>query len=199
MLPNINRCFLVERSERLRKTQEAKISSRYGSVNLNWLSTIDEFFSEGKAQQLPTICLANEFFDALPTILFHRYKTDEPWREVLIDAAYLDNKLRFFFVKSFNETANSALYRNLLMHRQGVGYTEITPEARRIVELLTRHIAKVGGLYLIVDYGYLERAGFLNRPSLRVHHIKNDTVKLFRQLDHIESSIRPWKALGMLT
>ncbi|TRY84470.1 hypothetical protein DNTS_035824, partial [Danionella cerebrum] len=95
-----------------------------------------------------SLYLAHEFFDALPIYKFER--TEEGWREVLIDIDPDDHK-KLRFVLSNGKTIASVLLTEKDESRQHV---EVSPEAGIIVQKLGRRIAADGGAALIGDYGH---------------------------------------------
>lgn len=139
---------LLESNADLRARQ-AEMLAAYQPQWLDDLSALPE---------MPTIILANEFFDALP--IRQMVRTDSGWVERCIGA--LDERLGWVDV-----AAPVALVAQLSaeQHALPVGATaEISLAAREIMDICVRHIVARGGALLALDYGYTEPDG---QPSFQ--------------------------------
>lgn len=121
----------------------------------------------GALPEMPTIILANEFFDALPIRQMRR--TDSGWVERCIGA--LDEQLGWVDV-----AAPVALVAQLSAEQRAlpVGATaEISPAAREIMQTCVRHIVARGGALLALDYGYTEPDGQPSFQAVARHSYSN--------------------------
>lgn len=97
----------------------------------------------------PVICLANEFFDALPVRQFQRVVTG--WRERLVDLNENKNGLRF--VLSDHDTKPHFIPENLYRATDGA-MVETSPVGMRMVHTLSSRLVESSGAALIIDYGH---------------------------------------------
>ena len=130
--------FLVESSEKLRKTQQEALNG----VNLTYLEDLSDL------PDLPLILVANEFFDALPIKQF--VKNDFGWQERRIDDS---------FQISLSETFEQPdLDKRFTGVPTGTN-VEICPAAEVLSDVITKTIMAKGGIALIVDYGDFDGVG----------------------------------------
>ncbi|XP_026681235.1 protein arginine methyltransferase NDUFAF7, mitochondrial-like isoform X2 [Diaphorina citri] len=93
-----------------------------------------------------TLFLAHEFFDALPV---HKFvKTENGWREILIDFSANTNEL--CYVKSKNATP-ACLFIN---EKETRDHVEISLQTGVIVKNIATRLEENGGIGLIIDYGH---------------------------------------------
>ncbi|KAK2550805.1 Protein arginine methyltransferase NDUFAF7, partial [Acropora cervicornis] len=119
-----------------------------GGVPVSWYRAIQDAPLEEN-----TFFLAHEFFDALPVHQFQ--KTDQGWREVLVDVTQEQGSFKLRFVLAPGPTvASQALVPKGTLCTQ----IEVCPQAGAIIESMSEVIAKHGGCALIVDYGEEESA-----------------------------------------
>lgn len=97
-------------------------------------------------QDLPLLLIANEYFDALPIHQFE--KTDRGWMERYIA---LDDS---FGAHGFCYTLKPANPSLRLPEAPLGSIYEMNPQALEDMEDLCKHLNKVGGSSLIIDYGY---------------------------------------------
>ncbi|XP_074630335.1 protein arginine methyltransferase NDUFAF7, mitochondrial-like isoform X1 [Acropora palmata] len=137
-----------------------------GGVPVSWYRAIQDAPLEEN-----TFFLAHEFFDALPVHQFQ--KTDQGWREVLVDVTQEQGSFKLRFVLAPGPTvASQALVPKGTLCTQ----IEVCPQAGAIIESMSEVIAKHGGCALIVDYGEEESArhtlrGFKNH---KLHEVLED-------------------------
>ncbi len=144
---------LLESSETLRGLQEEKLKL----FHPHYLTDLSQLPS------LPTIVVANEFFDALPIRQFE--KTFHGWCERLVTV--MDGALAFTF--SSPDDAIKLLVPEA-MHEANVGTVyEVSPASLNLMRDLAQHLVRNGGAALIVDYGYAVPDG---KPTLQAvaHH-----------------------------
>nr|SVE93631.1 EOG090X06OK [Scapholeberis mucronata] len=93
-----------------------------------------------------TLFLAHEFFDALPV---HKLvKTEQGWREVLIDLSPADFSLRY--VLSRDRTPASLYCRESEIRKE----LEVSPQSLVSIQTMAKRIHQFGGIGLIIDYGH---------------------------------------------
>ncbi len=99
---------------------------------------------------MPTIVIANEFFDALPIKQYK--KTKNTWHEVTVKVNPSDQKLRY------NKTSLSAALGTQLkadhINAKDGAYVEESIESMKTVRTICKHLKKNKGCCLFVDYGY---------------------------------------------
>jgi NADH dehydrogenase [ubiquinone] 1 alpha subcomplex assembly factor 7 len=129
---------ILEKSKLLKKVQKENIKNK----NIEWLENLDELNS------LPSIFIANEFFDSLPIKQF--IKKDEKWYERYVKLTnskkykYLDI---LFDMQKFEEKIKFRI-----SHKQK--FIEYSPLAVNYLQTITNKIKINTGGILIIDYGY---------------------------------------------
>jgi NADH dehydrogenase [ubiquinone] 1 alpha subcomplex assembly factor 7 len=124
---------MVETSPTLQQIQKEKLG--FTGVEIKWHKDISSL------PDIPTIIIANEFFDALP---IHQYiETENGWSEKLVGIQ--NDKLAFMLSSDNLELGHDAQIGAVL---------ETSPVTINIVEQLSKHIASYGGAMMVVDYGY---------------------------------------------
>uniref|UniRef100_A0A8C5WB02 Protein arginine methyltransferase NDUFAF7 n=1 Tax=Leptobrachium leishanense TaxID=445787 RepID=A0A8C5WB02_9ANUR len=95
-----------------------------------------------------TFFIAHEFFDVLPV---HKLqKTQEGWREVLIDIdPEVPDKLRYVLGSSTPLVASTFIEED-----EKRDHVEVCPSAAVIIQKLAQQISSYGGAALIADYGH---------------------------------------------
>ncbi len=122
---------LVETSPALRVAQAERVP------DARWHDTIDTL----PADQ-PLIIVANEFFDALPIRQFAR--TGRGWRELMVSEAALVP----------GEAPADAMIPLPLADAAHGSIVERNPAGEAIMATLASRIARQGGAFLVIDYGY---------------------------------------------
>ena len=101
---------------------------------------------------LPTLVVANEFFDALP---IHQFKkTADSWDEIHIEAN--GDKLAFVSHPTDEAVLSPALKACLPPNLAQGDIVEACPTGEAHMAQLSGHIATHGGAALIIDYGHAE-------------------------------------------
>lgn len=114
---------------------------------------------------LPTLIIANEFFDALPIHQFR--KTDKGWDEVQIDAA---NDALIFTARPTGTAPLSLAHQTCLPANLASGdIVETCPAGEDAMAHLSTHIATHGGAALIIDYGHGEAGAGDSFQALEKH------------------------------
>ena len=170
---------LVESSPHLRDNQRQRLARFHdGVASVSWHAEIADV-----PHGVPTIVIAHEFLDALPTHVFRRQERDGAWREVLVDvddrdgdadgdgdggvdhgvdldvAADAPSAGGFRYVVAPGATAASAMLlpRRLAAMdpsvRDRLRSVEISGKAMAACVEVTRRLRRDGGAALFVDYG----------------------------------------------
>lgn len=149
---------LVEVSPAMRSLQENVLSKLSSLFNLPLPSAKWHSDLRSVPRDLPTLLLANEFFDALPVHQFQ--KSGWGWREVLVD---IDKTKRgateLCFVLAPSQTSSQIAYLPLagdIAHRE---FIEICPQALVLLDEVCQRVAEDGGSALLIDYGHLGNKG----------------------------------------
>ena len=132
-----SRLYLVENSDTLRSTQQESLPG----VQANWLSHVTEL------QDLPTLLIANEFFDALPVAQYQ--KVGDVWLERVIRVD--GDNLAFGHRKTAELGFGMALPDGTIVERSA--------SARRIASEIGALVNDHGGAALIFDYGDAQGSG----------------------------------------
>lgn len=103
---------------------------------------------------LPSLIVANEFFDALPVTQF-KYGA-KSWHEIMVGA---DDKTLTYIEGDAQDAPFSAALRACLPDGIGTGdIVEVSAASEAAMAQLASHIQKNGGAALVVDYGHAEKA-----------------------------------------
>lgn len=114
---------------------------------------------------LPTLIVANEFFDALP---IHQFKkTARGWDEVHVAAA--NGALAFTTHPTDAAVLTPALQASLPPTLAQGDMVEACPAGEAHMALLSAHIAAHGGAALIIDYGHAEAGAGDSFQALEKH------------------------------
>lgn len=172
------RVFLFESNVDLRAMQAQALAA----YNPQWLDSLDAL------PALPTLIIANEFFDALPIRQFTR--RDDIWYENCVGC--MDGKLQWVAVptappfspsfqrrrespccavSTIGEKWDSRLRGNdNVIPDQPIGTTiETSPAAQEIMRVLAQHISAHRGAVLAIDYGYADPPGTPTFQALSRH------------------------------
>ncbi|MGE4611900.1 MAG: SAM-dependent methyltransferase [Paracoccaceae bacterium] len=134
--------WLVETSPAMRRKQAATLIME---TTPNWVNSVDDL------PDLPIFVVANEFFDALP---IHQFSpSDAGWRERMIDV--IDGKLAFTLGRPSPNADLDEFFTGLPENL----FAEVSYAAENVAAVLGDHIAKHGGVALVVDYGDWDGAG----------------------------------------
>ena len=136
--PSFNSCCkinILEKSEYLKKIQKKNLKNR----KVKWLRNLNEISS------LPSIFIANEFFDSLPIKQF--LKKNKKWYE---------RSVKFSKLIGFKISNNQKII-------------EFSPLAFEYIEIISNKINSKNGGLLIIDYGNLENHMFDSLQSVKNH------------------------------
>ncbi len=114
-------------------------------VDKKWLSKITNI-----TKKIPTIIIANEFFDALPIKQYVKEK--DSWTEVNLVIDPTDSKIKFSKIKVHNEL-QTYLLQTYSAAADGAVLEE-SKEAWQVMRFIAKHLQQYKGSGLIIDYGY---------------------------------------------
>ncbi len=138
-----NSCNLIiyEKSPLLIQIQKKKLNKK----KISWISKI------GKINKVPSIFVANEFFDSLPIKQFE--KKNNVWFEKFVKVK--SKKKSFLFEKKINiKKIEKKINFKISQNQNFIEYSE--QGLNYLTEILTFIKKNRGGL-LLIDYGYLDK------------------------------------------
>jgi len=158
--PKFKKCcktYILEKSNYLKKIQKKNLKNK----NVNWLKNLNQITN------LPSIFIANEFFDALPIKQFMKLKkkwyekkvqfkkkNDPKFINILTNIKSLDKKIGF-----------------KISHNQK--FIEYSPLANSYLKIIANKIKHNDGGILIIDYGYLNKNMKNTLQSISKHRYNN--------------------------
>ena len=148
---------ILEKSDFLKKIQKKKLKD----YNVNWLKDLNDLTN------LPSIFIANEFFDALPIKQFIKKKNK--WYEKYVKFSNMYNSEFVYNSVNIKQIEKKIGFKI----SQGQDFIEYSPLAtmylKKISEILKYNL---GGL-LIIDYGYTDKKMKNTLKSISKHKINN--------------------------
>jgi len=142
---------LVEMSPVLRETQRQTLSA--SGVTVQWSADISAL------PELPTILLANEFFDALPVRHYQRFQGQ--WHQRLIGLG-ADDQLMFGLAREPEPALTTQAPDGSVFEFSLIGET--------IMADLASHLARFGGAGLVIDYGHTKSSFGETLQAMKGHH-----------------------------
>lgn len=136
---HIKNVFLLETSPSLKRRQKNHLSS---SCNLHHANTIADL--QKKAEQHPTLFLANEFFDALP-VAQYRLTAEQQWEKLYIHLEHDSLSPRFCPTES--------IPAYITAHASAPGLYEYCAALEEILPPLFKMLEEKTGAFLFLDYG----------------------------------------------
>ena len=158
--PSFNNCCKInifEKSEYLKKIQKKKLKNK----KVKWLRNLNEISS------LPSIFIANEFFDALPIKQF--FKKDEKWYERSIKFSKL-SKPRFLDILINIKKVEKKIGFKISNNQKII---EFSPLAFEYIKIISKKINTKNGGLLILDYGNQEDHMLDTLQSVKNHKFGN--------------------------
>ena len=133
--------FIIhEKSPFLIKEQKKKLEK----LEILWISKIDEL------KKIPSIFIANEFFDALPIKQFR--KKENTWFEKFVN--YTNKDKAFFFEKKANiKKIEKNIGFKISKNQNFIEYSEL---CLNYLKKISKIIKKNNGGLLLIDYGYID-------------------------------------------
>ena len=160
---NIN---ILEKSELLKKIQKKTNKDK----NIKWLKNLNQL------NDLPSIFIANEFFDALPIKQFIKKK--RKWYERYIKFTSLKKMeyvdLPFDMLKFEDKIKYKISYKQK--------FIEYSPLTTNYLKIITKKIKRNGGGILIIDYGYTNKE-IKNTLQAVSKHVYSNVLDNFRNSD----------------
>ena len=150
---------LVEISPALQKLQK-KVLKNY---QINWKNKLN------KLPNIPTTIIANEFFDAFPIeqYIFKKSK----WLEIIVSLKNFKNKNSNEFCFGLKKIAKPPEELSSLNNEENQIY-EVSPEIKKNIIYLSKHLKKNRGACLIIDYGKNNNLGS-TLQSIKNHKYSN--------------------------
>ena len=150
--------FIIhEKSPFLIKEQKKKLKK----VKISWISKID------KLKKIPSIFIANEFFDALPIKQFR--KKENTWFEKFVNFTNKDEA--FFFEKKTNiKKIEKNIGLKISKNQNFIEYSEL---CLNYLKKISKIIKKNNGGLLLIDYGYIDGNMENSLQAVSGHKIAN--------------------------
>ena len=155
--------IIYEKSTYLKKLQKKKIFFK----NIKWIDSLN------KISKIPSIFIANEFFDALPIKQF--LKKNNNWYEKYI--VNKDESLKFFEKKVNKDFLEKLIKQKLSKHQK---FIEYSPLANKKLDIISKIIKKQNGGLLIIDYGYEDKKMFDTLQSVKNHKNNNLLENIYK-------------------
>ena len=146
--------YLIEKNIKLIEVQKTNILNfNYNPKKISWLKNFS------KKNEYPNIIFANEFFDCFPVKQF--FKKNKTWYEKMIEIKYNESSIKFKDViindkktlKKLNQYKNSKVL-------------EISNSRDKYFDKICKHIFKLGGMIIVIDYGYKNQPGHFTLQSV---------------------------------
>ena len=135
-------CFVIhEKSPTLKKIQKKKLIK----TKIIWISKIEEI------KKIPSIFIANEFFDSIPIKQFR--KKNNLWYEKFVSLK--DPKKAFFFEKKIDIKKVEKKINFKISQNQN--FVEYSAKGLEYLKNISKIIKKNSGGLLLIDYGYNDK------------------------------------------
>jgi len=144
-LKNFPECFNASKFI-IHEKSDFLINEQKKNLDFEMLSWIHDF---KKINSLPTIFLANEFFDAIPIKQF--FKKKDGWIERFVD---MKNSKKAEFIEKKIDIKKLELHINFEISKDQE-IIEYSPDTFKYLKTINDIIEKNTGGILIIDYGYL--------------------------------------------
>ena len=150
--------FIIhEKSPLLIKEQKKKLQK----INILWKSKI------GKIKKIPSIFIANEFFDAMPIKQFRKKKN--LWFEKFVN--FTNNNEAFFFEKKTDiKKVERSIGFKISENQNFIEYSEL---CLKYLKDISKVIKKNNGGLLLIDYGYFDGKMKNTLQAVSNHKIAN--------------------------
>ena len=134
--------FLYEINPFFMDSQKANLME-YNKAT-SWIKNIEDI------PKIPTIYIANEFFDALPIKQYLKVKSK--WFESILVTDPADGRMKFSKIELHKELQTQLLSEH--KNAKDGAIIEESIESLDIIRKLSEHIQKYTGAALVIDYGY---------------------------------------------
>jgi SAM-dependent MidA family methyltransferase len=111
---------------------------------INWIAKISDL------PKIPTIFIANEFFDAIPIKQFIKIK--DLWYEVILKINPVDSRIKADKIRVHKELQKQLFFDHPNAHDGAV--IEESIESIEMVRFIANHLKENKGCGIIIDYGY---------------------------------------------
>ena len=158
--PKFKKCcktYIFEKSNYLKKIQKKKLKNK----NVHWLKNLNQ------TTNLPSIFIANEFFDALPVKQFTKLK--KKWYERKVQFKK-KNSPEFINILTNIKTLDKEIGFKISHNQKFIEYSPLT---NIYLKIIANKIKKNGGGILIIDYGYLGKNMKNTLQSISKHRYNN--------------------------
>lgn len=157
-LVEINENFIVHQKSNLKNF----------NLPISWHTSIEDI------PRKPSIIIANEFFDAMPIKQYIKVK--ELWYERIFIVQPVDGKIKYDKI-TVSKQLQEYLLRTHTEARSGAVLEE-SYKSIEIMKFISKHIKKLKGSGLIIDYGY-----DIN-PNVRTRHQYNSTLQALKNHEY---------------
>ena len=154
--------YLVEKNNKL--IQKQKNNIKKNNFNIKMVQWDNNFNSYNKN---PSIIFSNEFFDCFPTRQF--FKKNNQWFEKMIG---LNNKENNF--KLLDQKVTDSKILNIIDKYKPKHIFELSKSRNRFFSKICNHIKDVGGLIILIDYGYNQEPN--NFTLQAIHNNKKSNI-----------------------
>ena len=150
--------ILIEKNLKLIFNQKKNLTCDI--INLSWMKDFKI------NNNMPSIIIANEFFDCFPVRQF--LKKNNRWYEKFVN---YNQKEDIFFYDN-NEILDSLLLKRLLEYEYKE-IAEISEKREEYFEKICKHIFSFSGMIILIDYGYTEYPNNFTLQTLYNHKHSN--------------------------
>ena len=157
---------ILEKSLHLKKIQKTKLKNK----KIKWLKNLDEL------SNIPSIFIANEFFDALPIKQFIKKKNR--WYERNIKISKL-KKPEVIEILTNMKNLKKKLGFNITYNQN---FIEFSPQLFKYLKKISKKINICNGGILIIDYGYKDHQMKDTLQSV-LNHKYNNLLDNFKEAD----------------
>ena len=148
---------ILEKSIYLKKIQKQKLKD----YNINWLHSLSNL------PNLPSIFIANEFFDALPIKQFVKKKNKWYEKNIKFSKSHRPKILDILVnIKKFEKKIGFKISR-------GQKFIEYSPLSIDYLKSISKIIKINNGGLLIIDYGYIDQKMKNTLKSIKKHKLSN--------------------------
>jgi len=149
--------YLVEKNNKLVEMQKNNLLNfKFNFKKMQWLKNFT------KQNNYPNIILANEFFDCFPVRQF--FKKNNIWYEKMLEIKHNESSIKFKDMK-----VDSIKTLMELNKQKNSEVLEISNSREKYFDKICKHIFKLGGMIIVIDYGYNNHNMFDTLQSVRGH------------------------------
>ncbi len=146
--------YLVEKNNKLVEMQKNNLLNfKFNFKKMQWLKNFT------KQNNYPNIILANEFFDCFPVRQF--FKKNNIWYEKMLEIKHNESSIKFKDMK-----VDSIKTLMELNKQKNSEVLEISNSREKYFDKICKHIFKLGGMIIVIDYGYNNQPGYFTLQSI---------------------------------